>query len=61
MTHTYKMTTQYTPFELVYNIQPIMLAKFVVPTKRVHDLPQEELNKAIRVRMEDLIKLDETC
>jgi len=33
------MTTQYTPFDLVYDIQPIMLAKFVVPTKRFHDIP----------------------
>jgi hypothetical protein len=30
---TYVMTIQYTPFELVYGTQPIMLAKFVVLTK----------------------------
>jgi hypothetical protein len=35
----YKMTTQYTPFELVYGTQPIMPIDFAVPTKRVHDLP----------------------
>ncbi len=52
------MTTQYTPFKLVYSTQPIMSAKFAIPTKRIHDLPQEDLNKAIRVRMEDLFKLD---
>jgi hypothetical protein len=36
---TYKVTTRYTPFKLVYGTQPIMLAKFGVPTKRVCDLP----------------------
>jgi hypothetical protein len=54
------MTTQYTPFELVYGIQPIVPIEFVVPTKRICDLPQEDLNKVIQVRMEDLFKLDET-
>ncbi len=56
----YKMTTQYTPFESIYNTQPIMPVKFAVPTKRVHDLPQEDLDKAIRIRVEDLFGLDET-
>ncbi len=36
---TYKMTTQYTPFELVYGTQPIMPVEFVVPTKRICDSP----------------------
>jgi hypothetical protein len=39
---TYKMTTQYTPFKLVYGTQPIMSTKFVVLTKRVCNLPQED-------------------
>jgi hypothetical protein len=34
-----KVTTQYMPFELVYDTQPIMLVEFVVRTKRIHDLP----------------------
>ncbi len=54
------MATQYTPFKLVYDIQPIMSIKFVVPTKRVCDLPQEKLDKAIWVKMEDLFRLDKT-
>ncbi len=54
------MTTQYTPFELVYDIQLIMLIKFAIPTKRVRDSPQEDIDKVIKVWMEDLIKLDET-
>jgi hypothetical protein len=57
---TYKVTTQYTPFELVYNLQIIMLAEFVVLTKRFYDVPQEDLDKVIHVRMEDLFRLDET-
>jgi hypothetical protein len=43
----YKVTTQYTPFELIYSIQPVMLENFVVPTKRVRGLSQEDVNKAI--------------
>jgi hypothetical protein len=43
----YKVTTQYTPFELVYNTQPIMSTEFAIPTKKVCNVPQEDLNKAI--------------
>ncbi len=56
----YKVTTQYTPFELFYSIQPIMLEKFAVPTKWVHNLPHEDIDKTIKVRIEDLFKLDES-
>jgi hypothetical protein len=38
-----------------------MSKKFVVLTKKVYNLPQEDLNKVIRVRMEDLFRLDEIC
>jgi hypothetical protein len=55
----YKVTIQYTPFELVYSSQPIMPIEFVIPIKRIHNVPQEKLNKVIRVGMEDLFKLDE--
>jgi hypothetical protein len=34
--------TQYTPFKLVYDTQPIMPIEFAVPTKKVCDLPQEK-------------------
>jgi hypothetical protein len=36
-----------------------MPTKIVVPTKRVNDSPREDLDKVIKVRMEDLIRLDE--
>ncbi len=55
------MRTQYKPFELVYGIQPIMLAKSAGLTKKVRDVSQEELNNTIWVRMEHLFKLGETC
>jgi hypothetical protein len=56
----YKATTQYTPFKLVYDTQPIMPIEFVVPIKRLCDLPQEELDIVIWVKMEDLFRLDKT-
>jgi hypothetical protein len=31
---SYKVITQFTPFELVYGIQPVMPTKFMVPTKK---------------------------
>jgi hypothetical protein len=43
----YKVTIQYTPFKLVYGTQPIMLAEFAILIKRIHNLPQQDLNKAI--------------
>jgi hypothetical protein len=55
------MTTQFTPFELVYDTQPIMLTKFMVLTKKIRDVPIEDINQAIHIRMEDLIQLDEEC
>jgi len=47
--------TQFTPFELVFGIQPIMPTKFMIPIKRIKDVTIEDLNQAIHVRMEDLI------
>jgi hypothetical protein len=42
---TYKLTKQFTPFELVYGTQAIMLAKFTIPTKRIRDVPTKTLIK----------------
>jgi len=56
---TYKVTTQFTPFGLVYNTQLITLVKFMVPTKRIKDVPTKHLSRAIHVRMEDFIWFDE--
>jgi hypothetical protein len=48
---TYKMTTQFTPFELVFGTQPLMPVEFMIPIKRIRDVPIEDLNQAIHVRM----------
>jgi hypothetical protein len=55
------VTTQYTPFKLVYGTQPIMPVEFAIPTKKNCDLSQEDLDKAIWVKMENLCRLDGTC
>jgi hypothetical protein len=47
------------PFELVYGTQPIMPIEFMVPTKRIKDIPTKDFDQAIHVRMEDLVQLDE--
>ncbi len=52
---SYKVTTQFMPFELVYGTQPIMLTKIMVSTKRIKDIPTKDLDQAIHVRMEDLV------
>jgi hypothetical protein len=56
---TYKVTIQYTPFELVYGTQLVMSTKFAIPTKRICNIPQGDMDKAIHVRMEDFLRLDE--
>jgi hypothetical protein len=56
---TYKLLIYIiTPFELVYNTQLVMKTKFMVPTKRIRDVPTKDLNKAIHVKMENFIRLD---
>jgi hypothetical protein len=42
----YKVTTQYTPLELVYGTQLVMLTKFATPTKRICDIPQGDMDKS---------------
>jgi hypothetical protein len=37
------------------------LKEFAIPIKRICNLPQEDLDKVIQVRMEDLFRLDEIC
>jgi hypothetical protein len=56
---TYKLTTQFMPFELVYGIQLVMPIKFMVPTKRIRDIPTKDLDQAIHLRMENLVQLEE--
>jgi hypothetical protein len=56
---TYKLLIYIiTPFELVYSTQLVMPTEFMVPTKRIRDVPTKDLNKAIHVKMENFIRLD---
>jgi hypothetical protein len=41
---TYTFTTHFTPFELVYDTQPVMPTEFMVHTKRIKDVPTKDLN-----------------
>ncbi len=52
---TYKVITQFTPFELVYGTQLVMSVEFMVLAKRIRDIPTKDLDQAIHVKMEDLI------
>jgi len=56
---TYKVTKQFMPFELVYGIQLVMPTKFMVPTKRIRDIPTKDLDQVIHLRMENLVQLEE--
>jgi hypothetical protein len=40
----YTFTTHFTPFELVYGTQLVMPIEFMVPTKRIKDVPTEDFN-----------------
>jgi hypothetical protein len=44
---TYKVTIQYTPFELVYKIQPMMPTEYMVPTQWIQDEPNDDIEVAI--------------
>jgi len=49
---TYKVTTQATPFELVYGTQPVMLVEFMVPIHKIRIKLEDDIQLAIQVRME---------
>jgi hypothetical protein len=56
---TYKVTIQYTPFELVYGIQPMMPSEYLVHIQWIQDVPNDDIEVAIWVRMDDLVHFDE--
>ncbi len=55
----YKVTTQATPFVLVYGTLPIMLIEFMVPIHRIRNVPKDDIQLAIWVRIKKLVNLDE--
>jgi hypothetical protein len=58
---TYKVTIQYTHFELVYKIQPMMPTEYMAPTQWIQDEPHDDIEATIWVRMDDLVHFDEKC
>jgi hypothetical protein len=56
----YKVTIQATPFELIYGTQPAMSATFML-THKIQNVLEDDIQLAIWVRMEELVKLDENC
>ncbi len=56
---TYKVSTQHTPYKLIYGLMPLLPTKFIVPTNRT--LAEKDGNwiNALLAQMEDLILLDE--
>jgi hypothetical protein len=58
---TYKVSIQYTPFELVYGTQPMMPVEYLVTIQRIRDVFNDDIEAAIHVRMDDLVHLDEKC
>jgi len=56
---TYKVTTQYNPFELVSGTQLVMIAEYLVPIQQIQDVPNDDIEVTIRVRMDDLVHIDE--
>jgi len=44
---------------LVYGTQLVLPIEFMLPIKKIWDVPKNDIYKAIWVRMEDLIQLDD--
>jgi hypothetical protein len=55
---TYKVSTQHTPYELVYGVNALPI-EFIVPMNRT--FVEKDINwmNALLVRMEDLVLVDE--
>jgi hypothetical protein len=54
----YKVTTQYTPFEFVWH-STYHVSRVYGTYKTIWNVPQNEIDKTIQVRMEILFKFDE--
>jgi hypothetical protein len=56
---TYKISTQHTPYELVYGLMPLLPTEFIVPTNRTLVEKDGSWMNALLIQMEDLVLLDE--
>jgi hypothetical protein len=55
----YKVSTQHTPYELLYGLMPFLPTKFIVPTNQTLAKKHDNWMNALLVQMEILIMLDE--
>jgi transposase InsO family protein len=55
----YKVSTQHTPYKVVYGSMPLLPTKFIVPTNQKFAKKDGSWMNALLVRMEDLVLLDE--
>lgn len=54
----FKMTTRYTPFQLVYGLHPLMPTEFLVPTKRTNLDIEYTSTRVLTARIADLEQMD---
>ncbi len=55
----YKVSTQHTPYKLVYGLMTLLPTKFIIPTDRTFAEKDGSWMNALLVKMEDLVILDE--
>jgi len=56
---TCKVSTQHTPYKVVYGLMPLLPTEFIVPTNQTFAKKDGSWMNALLVRMEDLVLLDE--
>jgi transposase InsO family protein len=54
----YKVTTTYTPFQLVYGLHPLMPTEYLIPTQRTDGKMDYTPMKVLSARLADLEQLD---
>jgi hypothetical protein len=55
---TYKVSTQHTPYILVYRLMPLLCTKFIVPTNQILVEKDNNWMNSLLNQMEDLIILN---
>jgi len=57
---TFKVTTRYTPFQLIYGLYPLMPMEYLIPTSNSHFNQKKIPTRILTSRMVELEHLDET-
>ncbi len=55
----YKVSTQHTPYELVYGLMPLLFTKFIIPTNQTLVEKDGSWMNALLIQMGNLVQLDE--